>query len=74
MYTQMLTPLVSLVLQAHDPTDDEGGTHAPSQQGPTQMYPYRGPQFSDEGLIKYGAVNVASHAERNAIDVASPNV
>src|SRR5581483_8516707 len=29
-----------------------------------QMYPYRGPQLSEAGLIKYGAVKVVSQAKK----------
>lgn len=54
--------------------EKEQVTYTPIQQGATQMYPYLGPQLRDEGLMKYGAVKVANHAARKAIELARPKV
>lgn len=39
-----------------------------------QMYPYLGPQLSDSGLMKYGAVKVVIHAPRKPMAAAKPKV
>jgi hypothetical protein len=39
-----------------------------------QIKPYRGPQFKDRGLIKYGAVNWVSHAKKNPMAAERPKV
>ena len=47
---------------------------APMTHEGNQMYPYRGPQFKDSGLIKYGAVKVVIHAPRKPMAAARPKV
>ena len=49
-------------------------TYAASQHEGSQMYPYLGPQPSASGLMKYGALKVASQARKKPMAVARPNV
>jgi hypothetical protein len=39
-----------------------------------QMYPYRGPQLRESGLMKYGAVKVVNQAKKKPTAAARPKV